>query len=479
MQRLFPSFYAAVLLIGLCASVGCQHHDSPVDALHSTQYSVANETAQFPISISAYVAEHYPNIPIDEVELKDNAQQYEVELENGVVLYFDANGIFLQVGQGQNIDIASLPQSILDYIADNYSNTTIEGAQQLPNNNYEVELANGIELVLTSQGTLIIAEMSGGNSQDVNIAALPATALNYIDNYYANNTIDKVEQYTDNGTFEVELNDGSHLYFDQNGNFLLAKIDYELPVGELPEAIQQYVATYFPSATILSAEVEANGNYEVHLSNNVELYFDANSNILYEDENQDDNNIPLNLNNIPQPITNYLSQNYPESTIVYAEIDYIGNFEIRLEHGLELFFDANGNFLYLETEFELELHDLALPDTVIVGETAMLTGQVYNASINEFNADLSQILALRYGITTTMPPVLANTPENGVTTLPQYTTIAARASVAFAVPVYIAPDHFPPNQTDIAIVWPDVPTATNSVILNGGHTAITTYVKQN
>jgi hypothetical protein len=68
--------------------------------------------------------------------------------------------------------------------------------------------------------------------------------------------------------------------------------------------------------------------------------------------------------------------NYPSLTVVEAKTKSNGDYEIRLEGGIRLRFDAQGNFLYEITEFELEFTDIVFPDTVKIGETVVLSGKV-------------------------------------------------------------------------------------------------------
>lgn len=53
------------------------------------------------------------------------------------------------------INTAALPQAILNYISTNYPNNTIREAEVEDNNNYEVELNNGTELIFDQQGNFL------------------------------------------------------------------------------------------------------------------------------------------------------------------------------------------------------------------------------------------------------------------------------------------------------------------------------------
>ncbi|NJW55646.1 PepSY-like domain-containing protein, partial [Salinimicrobium oceani] len=103
-------------------------------------------------------------------------------------------------------------------------------------------------------------------------AALPQAILTYISTNYPENTIREAE-VEDNGQFEVELNNGTELVFDAQGNFLGIDDDSDdvfgdedIAAADLPEKIRNFISTHFSGATIEEAELENNGNYEVELS---------------------------------------------------------------------------------------------------------------------------------------------------------------------------------------------------------------------
>ncbi|MGB1241275.1 MAG: PepSY-like domain-containing protein [Chitinophagales bacterium] len=57
-----------------------------------------------------------------------------------------------------------------------------------------------------------------------------------------------------------------------------------IPVEELPSLITDYIAANYPTAVILEAEQEDDGEYEVTLDNGLEIKFDADGNFLEEEK---------------------------------------------------------------------------------------------------------------------------------------------------------------------------------------------------
>lgn len=191
----------------------------------------------------------------------------------------------------------------------------------------------------------------------VNTAALPQAIMNYITTNYPGNTIHKAE-IEDNDNYEVELNNGVELIFDQQGNFLGIDDDNDdnfgdenISPGALPEKIRNFITTYFSEASIEEAERENNGNYEIDLSNDIELIFDAEGNFLGradDDDNDDKDDDDIAVSDLPQVVRDYIATNYPNNSIIEAEREDDDSYEVTLNNGIELYFDADGKFLSAE-----------------------------------------------------------------------------------------------------------------------------------
>lgn len=192
-----------------------------------------------------------------------------------------------------HVSTSNLPQDILDYITTNYPEATIREAEIEDNNNFEVYLSNGLELIFDE--------------------------------------------------------DGNFLGIDDDGNDDFG--DEHLSNSEIPQNILDFIGQYFPGAEIDEAEIENNGNYEIELEDDVELIFDSEGNFLGkgEDENEDDDDDEeINPADLPQNILDYISENYPDNSIIEAELEDDGEYEVTLNNGVELEFDSEGNFLSAE-----------------------------------------------------------------------------------------------------------------------------------
>jgi len=193
----------------------------------------------------------------------------------------------------------------------------------------------------------------------IRTSTLSQRILDFITINYPGLTIIEAE-IEDNNNFEITLSDHTELIFDSEGNFLGEDRDDEddfgdedLEVSELPQNIIDFINKHFPGVSIDEAERENNGHYEVELDNDVELIFDADGNFLgvAHDQNEDEDEqgeTDINPNDLPQAIKDYISVNYPEDTIIEAEIEEDGSYEVTLDNGIELEFDEEGNFLSAE-----------------------------------------------------------------------------------------------------------------------------------
>lgn len=117
------------------------------------------DASSLPQVIVDYVAFNYPAASILVIEL--DRTEYNLYLDNGIELYFDLQGRFLEaemideddVDQEQTINPSQLPQGIQDFVSTNYPYTTIRLVEVYPWG-YEVYLMNGLELSFTTDGQL-------------------------------------------------------------------------------------------------------------------------------------------------------------------------------------------------------------------------------------------------------------------------------------------------------------------------------------
>lgn len=255
------------------------------------------EISDLPQIILDYVATNYPDAAIEEAGKDPENGDFIVLLDNDLVLIFDKDGNFLEVWEDdededwEEIDIANLPQVILDYVAANYPTATIDDA-------------------------------------DVN---------------------------TEDGSFAIFLDTDLVLIFDKDGNFLeeMNEDDFdeddldEIDPADLPQAVKDYIAANHASATIEEAGIDpVDGNIYVLLDSDLVLVFDASGNYLDEFEEWEEDCVAVPVADLLQPIKDYVATSYPDRTISEAWYNADDKeYYVELDDETVLVFDEDGNFI--------------------------------------------------------------------------------------------------------------------------------------
>lgn len=227
-------------------------------------------TSELPTAIGEFIHENYAPLGV-QAAYKVEGKGFEVGLDNDVFLYFNAGNSFLghfsgpggpgghggPFGHGgpannggclhgENVEVATLPSAIADYVAANAPDATITAAVVKPSGNYAVELSDGSILFFDAAGSYIAAcgEWGGGPGGPVGPGC-----------------------------------DSLHMDHDSLGWQTDCLTGDAVDVTALPPAIADSIAANAPEGiTIASAVVKPNGNYAVELSNGAVLIFDAEGN---------------------------------------------------------------------------------------------------------------------------------------------------------------------------------------------------------
>lgn len=226
-------------------------------------------------------------------------------------------------------------------------------------------------ILVLSLGTLLLScekseeerqDLTTYNFKTIAVSELPSTVQNHLQSTFPNHRIVSAEKDPTIG-YEVALEMGWELYYNLNGSLLHKEknlgIDDDRPVAisSLPQTILDYVARNHPQQTIVWAEWD-DDEFEIYLSNGFELYFDANGNFISIDWEE-----LIDPANLPQSVLSYVSQNYPNATILYAEFDD-NYYEVKLDNGLELYFDYNGTYLGLSAD-DVPIDPTNLPASIL------------------------------------------------------------------------------------------------------------------
>ena len=115
--------------------------------------------------------------------------------------------------------------------------------------------------------------------------------------------------------------------------------DKPINVKELPAKAQTLLSKHFKGQKVMLATIESgvvSRSYDVVLRNGTKLEFDKKGNLTEIDCKQ--GIVPSQL--IPQPIKNYLKENYPAQAVKKIEMNK-KEYEVELANGIDLTFNKH------------------------------------------------------------------------------------------------------------------------------------------
>lgn len=335
------------------------------------------------LSLSAFSAikENFPDFKIADVISHNSIpgrdhNHYSIFMNNGLEAVVFEHGQLLTAAtieasmDSDEIIAGNLPFRALLRLHSSYKINKVEEVRRVAENLYTVDFKDGSSIELDKEGTVKAKGRDSNGDDDVdgihiNPNSLPQTILDYISTNYNGQSIVEAELYP-NG-YEVELQNGTKIEFDLNGNFVEISgsslgntsnsddngegEDEDINPSALPQKVLDYISSTYPGVTIVKAELGPTG-YETTLSNGVKLEFDLSGNFLEISGHSDDdtsdssnsNDVNINPNELPQVILDYIASNYASETIVKAELDSDG-FDVTLSNGIKLEFSPNGDFI--------------------------------------------------------------------------------------------------------------------------------------
>ncbi|MBQ1758596.1 MAG: PepSY-like domain-containing protein, partial [Prevotella sp.] len=167
---------------------------------------------------------------------------------------------------------------------------------------------------------------------------VPEQIAAYVTANYPNQHIDEIER--ENNDWEIELSNDVELKFDAYFNVINNGGNGVGNNTEYPD-INTFVNTYFSQTKILSIKAE-DDEYEVELVDGTEISFNLNFEWTHIDceESSIYSAVPTEL--VPDQITAYVNTNFPDQQIEQIEKENYG-WEIELKNGQEIKFYTNFN----------------------------------------------------------------------------------------------------------------------------------------
>ena len=124
------------------------------------------------------------------------------------------------------------------------------------------------------------------NDRVITKEKLPAAAQKFVNEHFGSLKISYVKEERDlfERNYEVVFTDGTKVEFRRNGNWKEIDCRYgEVPAVLVPEPIRKYISENYPNEKVLRIDRDRH-DYEVKLSNRLELTFDLNFNIIDIDD---------------------------------------------------------------------------------------------------------------------------------------------------------------------------------------------------
>jgi hypothetical protein len=235
------SLFALVLTVTF-ASCGKLDMDLIDNIVSATKTTISAD--ELPDNTIATLDNDYFDTYIDEA-LMANGLGYQVNLSNGLEIFFDKDGESLNCegkrkgkkkgkkkekgyNKGEKIDTADLSNAVKTYISTNYPDVTIERAKINHNNQFMVKVSGDLILVFDADGNFIkeyeFVNRHGFDGSQIDITTLPTLVTDYVTGNYTNATV-KVA-FLKEGKYFVGLTTDTGkkmVIFDSEGIFIEEK----------------------------------------------------------------------------------------------------------------------------------------------------------------------------------------------------------------------------------------------------------------
>lgn len=124
------------------------------------------------------------------------------------------------------------------------------------------------------------------DDRPIAVTQLPASAQQFIKKHFAGNQVAfaKMEKDWFSKSYDVTFTNGNKLEFDEKGEWTEVDCKYtSVPAAIVPKAIADHVAQNYKDVRILKIDRDTR-DYEVKLSNRLELKFDLQFNLIDIDD---------------------------------------------------------------------------------------------------------------------------------------------------------------------------------------------------
>ena len=227
-------------------------------------------TASVPAAVLNAFNTRYPKALRTKWEREGHLYEAEFIMDNvKYEAFFQADGTWVRTEIEYNTWKNALPQAVQQYLATNYAGWTIDDADliQTPGDEYyKLELEKrgqqDVTLLIRADGTPIISQNNTGNGgnhsgdDDLNPNDIPSAVMATFKSLYP--TAQRVEWEREGHLYKAEFDlNGSEydVFFLSDGTWVRSVIELNLRTTNLPQAVQQYLATNYAGWTIDDADL--------------------------------------------------------------------------------------------------------------------------------------------------------------------------------------------------------------------------------
>ena len=136
--------------------------------------------------------------------------------------------------------------------------------------------------------TISCSDDDDNHVEVVDYNSLPQNSRTFISTYFptAAYTVDRVEKYnpaeSNGAVYEVKFKNGTEIDFNSLGDWIEVEGggNEPIPDGFILQPIKDYVYSNYQTARFHQIKRHSNGNFEVELTNDVDLLFNSNGDLL-------------------------------------------------------------------------------------------------------------------------------------------------------------------------------------------------------
>ena len=223
-------------------------------------------------------------------------------------------------GNGAPVNSIDIAPDIVTFVNTHFPEASILSCNQTEHY-YRVILSDNTKVYFTQAFELVEVNCEHSSIYGaVPETLVPEQIAAYVTANYPNQHIDEIER--ENNGWEIELSNDVDLKFDANFNVVNKGGNGGGSSTEYPD-INTFVSTYFSQTEILSVKAE-DDEYEVELADGTEISFNLNFEWTHIDceESSIYSAVPTEL--VPDQITAYVNTNFPNQQIEQIEKEYYG-----------------------------------------------------------------------------------------------------------------------------------------------------------